>query len=48
MHTTEMRTLRWARGKRRLDHVRNVNMWKEAYMYLMAEFLREKRWFEHV
>ena len=47
LHTTEMRMLRWARGKTRLDHVRNVDIWKE---YPMAEFLREKRliWFGHV
>ena len=43
LHTTEMRMLRWARGKTRLDHVRNVDIWKEACMYPMAEFLREKR-----
>ena len=50
LHTTEMRMLRWARGKTRLDHVRNVDIWKEAHMYLMAEFLREKRlrWFGRV
>ena len=50
LHTTEMRMLRWARGKTRLDHVRNVDIWKEARMYPMAEFLREKRlrWFGHV
>ena len=31
-------------------HVRNVDIWKEANMYPMAEFLREKRlrWFGHV
>ena len=36
--------------KTRLDHVRNVEIWKEARMYPMAEFLREKRlrWFGHV
>ena len=47
---TEMRMLRWARGKTRLDHVRNVDIWNEAHMYPMAEFLREKRlrWFGHV
>ena len=28
LHTTEMRMLRWARGKTRLDHVRNVDIWK--------------------
>ena len=50
LHTTEMRNMRWARGKTRLDHVRNVDIWKEAHMYPMAEFLREKRlrWFGHV
>ena len=50
MHTTEMRNMRWARRKTRLDHVRNVDIWKEAHMYPMAEFLREKRlrWFGHV
>ena len=50
LHTTEMRMLRWARGKTRLDHVRNVDIWKEVHMYPMAEFLREKmlRWPGHV
>ena len=50
MHTTETRMLRWARGKTGLDHVRNVDIWKEACMYPMAEFLKEKglRWFGHV
>ncbi len=50
MHTTEMRMLLWARGKTRLDHVRNVDIWKEAFMYPISEFLREKglRWFGHV
>ena len=50
LHTTEMRMLRWARGTTRLDHVRNVDIWNEAHMYPMAEFLREKRlrWFGHV
>ena len=50
MHTTEMRMLRWARGKIRLDHVMNVDILKEARVYPMAEFIREKRlrWFGHV
>ena len=50
LHTTEMRMLRWARGKTRLDHVKKLDIWKEAHMYPMAEFLREKRlrWFGHV
>ena len=32
------------------SHVRNVDIWKAAHMYPMAEFLREKRlrWFGHV
>ena len=44
-----MRMLRWARGKTRLDHVGNVDIWKEVQVYPMAEFLREKRlrWFGH-
>ena len=33
MHTTKMCMFRWARGKTRLDHVRNVDIWKEAHMY---------------
>ena len=50
LHTTELRMLRWARGKTRLDHARNMGIWKEAHMYPMEEFLREKRfrWFGHV
>ena len=29
LHTTEMRMLRWVRGKTRLDHVSNVDIWME-------------------
>ena len=49
-HTTEIRMLRWARGKTSPDHVRNVDIWKEAHMYPMVEVFREKRlkWFGHV
>ena len=43
LHATEMRMLRWATGNKRLDHVRNVDIWKDARMYPMAEFLGEKR-----
>ena len=48
-HAAEMRMVRWARGNTRLDHVRNVDIWKEAHMFPMTEFLREKRlrWFGH-
>ena len=50
LHTTEMHMLWWERGKTSLDHVRNVDIWKEAHMFPMTEFLREKRlrWFGHV
>ena len=45
-----MRMLRWVRGKTILDNVRNVDTWKEAQMYRMADYLREKRiiWFGRV
>ena len=42
LQATEMCMLRWARGMTRLDHVKNVDIWKEAHMYWMAEFLTEK------
>ena len=50
LHTTELRMLRCARGRTRLDHVRSVDTWKEAHMHPMAEFIREKRliWFGNV
>ena len=50
LHTTEMCMLRWARGMTRLDGVRKVDIWKEAHMYPVAEFIREKRlrWFGRV
>ena len=31
LYTTEMRMLRGTGGNTRLDHVRNVDIWKEAY-----------------
>ena len=34
LHTTEMRMLRWARGKTTLDHVRYVDIWKEAHNHV--------------
>ena len=40
LHTTEIRMSRWARGKTRRDHWRNVNIWKEAHVYPIAKFLR--------
>ena len=44
-HKAEMRMLQRAR----LNHVRNVDTWKEARLHPMAEFLRERRlrWFGH-
>ena len=50
LHTTEMSMLRLPREKTKLDHARNVDIWKEALIYPMAEFLRENslRWFGHV
>ena len=50
LNITEMRMLRWPRGKTRLDNVRNVDIWIEAHMSPMAEFPREKRlrWLGHV
>ena len=50
LHTTEMCMLQYRRGKTRLDHVRNVDIWKETHMYPMGEFVREKRlrWFGRV
>ena len=40
LHTTEMSMLRLARGKTKLDHVKNIEIWKEAHMYPMDDFLR--------
>ena len=50
LHTTEIHMLRCAKGNTRLDNVKNVNIWKEAHMYPIPEFLGEKwlRWFGHV
>ena len=30
LHTTEMRMLRWARGKTNKDHIKNEYIWREA------------------
>ncbi len=49
LKSTEMRMLRWARGKTRLDHIRNVDIRKEADVKPVATFLENKRlkWFGH-
>ena len=50
LHTTEMRMLRWARGKTKKDHVKNEDIWREANTDPMTSFLRKKRlrWYGHV
>ena len=39
--------LRWARGKTRLDHIRNEDIRKKAHVKTVATFLENKRlkWF---
>ena len=41
--------LRWARGKTRLDHIRNEDTRKEAHVKPVETFLENKRlkWFGH-
>ena len=48
-NSAEMRTLRWARGKTRLDHIRNEDIGKEAGVKPVETFLENKRlkWFGH-
>ena len=38
-----MRMLRWASVKTRLDPVRNVDIWKEAHVYPMAEMAEDRK-----
>ena len=49
--SVEMRMLRWARGKTRLDHIRIEDIRKEAYVKVkhVETFLENKRlkWFGH-
>ena len=42
LNSAEMRTLRWARGKTRLDHIRNENIRKEADVKPVETFLKTK------
>ena len=44
-----MRMLRWARGKTRLDHIRNEDIRKEPHIKPVETFLENKRlkWFGH-
>ena len=50
LHTTDMRMLRWARGKTKKDHINNEDIWREANVEPMTTFLRKKRlrWYGHV
>ena len=49
LNSAEMRMLRWARGKTRLDHIRNEDIRKEAHVNPVATFLENKilKWFGH-
>ena len=43
LNSSEMRMLRWARGKTRLDHIRNKDIRKEAHVKPVETFLENKR-----
>ena len=43
LNSAEMRMLRWARGKTRLDHIRNEDIRKEADVKPVETFLENKR-----
>ena len=43
LNSAEMRMLRWARGKTRLDHIRNEDIRKEAHIQPVEPFLENKR-----
>ena len=49
LNSAEMRMLRWARRKTRLDHMRNEDIRKEADVKPVETFLENKRlkWFGH-
>ena len=49
LNSAEMRMLRWARGKTRLDHIRNVDIRKWAEVKPVETFLENNRlkWFGH-
>ena len=42
LNEAEMRMLRWARGKTRLDHIRNEDIRKEAHVKPVETFLENK------
>ena len=43
LNSAEMRMLRWAIGKIRLDHIRNEDIRKEAHVKSVETFLENKR-----
>ena len=43
LNSAGMRMLRWARGKTRLDHIRNEDIRKEAHVKPVESFLENKR-----
>ena len=43
LHTTEMRMLRWARGKTKKEHIKNEDIWREANIEPMTTY-NGKRW----
>ena len=49
LNSAEMRILRWARGKTRLDHIRKEDIRKDADVKPVETFLENKRlkWFGH-
>ena len=49
LNSAEMRMLRLARGKTRLDHIRNEDIRKEVHVQIVETFLENKRlkWFGH-
>ena len=49
LNSAEMRMLRWARGKTKLDHIRNEDIRKEAHVKPVETVLEDKRlkWFGH-
>ena len=42
LNSAEMRMLRWARWKIKLDHIRNENISKEAHAKSIETFLKKK------
>ena len=48
LHTTEMISMIWARGKTKKDHIMNEDIWREANLEPMTTFLRKRhlRWYD--